>query len=39
MKTTHLEEKRNVLIDKREKLIDRFNQAARAAEEHGAGVH
>lgn len=30
MKTTHLEEKRNVLIEKREKLIDRFNQATRA---------
>src|SRR5881396_1197607 len=30
MKTTHLEEKRKVLIEKREKLIDRFNKAARA---------
>jgi len=30
MKTTHLEEKRKVLIDKREKLIDRFNKAARS---------
>ena len=30
MKTTHLVEKRNVLIEKREKLIDRFNQATRA---------
>lgn len=30
MKTTHLEEKRHVLIEKREKLIERFNKAARA---------
>ena len=30
MKTIHLEEKRKVLIEKREKLIDRFNQATRA---------
>jgi hypothetical protein len=30
MKTTHLEQKRNLLIEKREKLIDRFNQATRA---------
>jgi len=29
MKTTHLQEKRNLLIEKREKLIDRFNQATR----------
>ena len=29
MKTTHLEEKRKALIEKREKLIDRFNQATR----------
>jgi hypothetical protein len=29
MKTTHLEEKRKVLIEKREKLLDRFNQTAR----------
>lgn len=30
MKTTHLEEKRKVLIEKREKLLDRFNQTARS---------
>jgi hypothetical protein len=30
MKTIHLEEKRKVLIEKREKLIDRFNQTTRA---------
>jgi hypothetical protein len=29
MKTTHLEEKRAALVDRREKLITRFNQAAR----------
>jgi hypothetical protein len=29
MKTTHLEEKRKTLVEKREELIDRFNQAAR----------
>jgi hypothetical protein len=29
MKTTHLEEKRKVLIEKREKLLDRFNHTAR----------
>ena len=29
MKTTHLEEKRTALVEKREKLIGRFNQAAR----------
>ena len=32
MKTTHLEEKRKALIEKREKLIGRFNQAARSRE-------
>jgi hypothetical protein len=30
MKTTHIEEKKKVLIEKREKLIVRFNDAARA---------
>ena len=30
MKTTHLEEKRKALVEKREKLIGRFNEAARA---------
>jgi hypothetical protein len=30
MKTNHLEEKRKVLIEKREKLLDRFNQTARS---------
>src|SRR2546426_951835 len=30
MKTTHLEEKRTALIERREKLIGRFNQAARS---------
>ena len=30
MKTIHLEEKRKVLIEKREKLLDRFNQTARS---------
>jgi hypothetical protein len=30
MKTTHLEEKRKTLIEKREKLLDRFNQTARS---------
>src|SRR6185437_12443680 len=30
MKTTHIEQKRRVLIEKREKLIVRFNDAARA---------
>ena len=30
MKTTHLEEKKKVLIDKREKLISQFNDSARA---------
>ena len=30
MKTIHLEEKRKALMDKREKLIDRFNTATRA---------
>ena len=30
MKTTHLEEKRKVLIEKREKLLDRFNLTARS---------
>src|SRR5581483_9934355 len=30
MKTKHLEEKRNALIEKREKLISRFNTAVRA---------
>ncbi len=29
MKTSHLEAKRNVLIEKREKLLDRFSDAAR----------
>jgi len=29
MKTNHLEEKRKTLIEKREKLLDRFNQTAR----------
>ena len=29
MKTTHLEEKRKALVEKREKLIGRFNDAAR----------
>jgi hypothetical protein len=29
MKTTHLEQKRNLLIERREKLIDRFNQVTR----------
>jgi hypothetical protein len=29
MKTTHLEEKHKILIEKREKLIDRFNHATR----------
>jgi hypothetical protein len=29
MKTNHLEQKRKVLIDRREKLIGRFNEAAR----------
>jgi hypothetical protein len=29
MKTTHLEEKRKTLIEKREKLLHRFNQTAR----------
>jgi hypothetical protein len=30
MKTTHLEEKRKALVDRREKLIARFNEAARS---------
>jgi hypothetical protein len=30
MKTSHLEEKRKTLIEKREKLLDRFNQTARS---------
>jgi hypothetical protein len=30
MKTTHLEEKKKALIEKREKLIGRFNESARA---------
>src|SRR5690348_12528145 len=30
MKTTHLNEKRQALIEKREKLITQFNDAARA---------
>jgi len=30
MKTNHLEEKRKNLIEKREKLLDRFNQTARS---------
>jgi len=30
MKTTHLEEKRKTLLEKREKLLDRFNQTARS---------
>lgn len=30
MKTTHLEEKRTALLERREKLIGRFNQAARS---------
>jgi hypothetical protein len=30
MKTTHLEEKRRTLIEKREKLLDRFTQTARS---------
>jgi hypothetical protein len=30
MRTIHIEEKKKVLIEKREKLIGRFNQAARA---------
>jgi hypothetical protein len=29
MKTTHLEEKRKTLVEKRERLLDRFTQAAR----------
>ena len=29
MKTTHLEEKRKTLVEKRETLIGRFNEAAR----------
>ena len=29
MKTTHLEEKRSALVEKREKLIGKFNEAAR----------
>src|ERR1039458_2440231 len=33
MKTTHLEEKRTTLVDRREKLIARFGEAARS-EEH-----
>ena len=36
MKTTHLEEKRTALIDRREKLIARFEQAAREPQRHGA---
>src|SRR5205814_10626275 len=30
MKTTHLEEKQKLLLDRRERLIGRFDQAARA---------
>ena len=30
MKTTHIEEKKRVLIEKREKLIGRFGDAVRA---------
>jgi hypothetical protein len=30
MKTTHLEEKKKALVDRREKLIGRFNESARA---------
>ncbi|HEV8414582.1 MAG TPA: hypothetical protein VGQ49_13385 [Bryobacteraceae bacterium] len=30
MKTTHIDEKKKVLVEKREKLIGRFNDAARA---------
>jgi hypothetical protein len=30
MKATHLEEKRKLLLDRREKLLDRFNDATRA---------
>jgi hypothetical protein len=30
MKTTHLEQKRKQLLDRREKLIGRFNEAARS---------
>jgi hypothetical protein len=30
MRTTHLEEKRKVLTERREKLLDRFNQTARS---------
>jgi hypothetical protein len=30
MKTTHIDEKKRLLVEKREKLIDRFNNAVRA---------
>ena len=29
MKTNHLEQKRKILLDRREQLIGRFNEAAR----------
>ena len=39
MKTTHLEKKRTILIEKREELLSRFNEAVRGRTEVNGLVH